>query len=204
MTNTSGTIQAQYGYDPFGQVTKISETVPSDFGYAGYYLHARSGLNLTQTRAYSSAQGRFINRDPIEEEGGVNLFAYTENNPSNSIDPSGTYSFPIIEPPVGIIDPILVPIPGGGILRNPYTFPGDWIREYDFPEQNKCNLRNCIDDAKAKYEKSKKTAQDQATLTRDIEKCRNRWGIFKRWRNKQNPNWFWNPGTNFPYTPYEA
>ena len=89
MTNSSGTIEAQYAYDPYGQVTKISESVAADFGYAGYYLHARSGLNLTRTRAYSSLQGRFINRDPIMEKGGVNVFANVSNNPISFTDPSG-------------------------------------------------------------------------------------------------------------------
>lgn len=90
MTDNSGGIQAQYALDPFGRVSKISESVASDFGYAGYYLHARSGLNLTKTRAYSALQGRFINRDSIEENGGLNLFGYALNNPVSLTDPSGT------------------------------------------------------------------------------------------------------------------
>ncbi len=41
MTDNSGVAQCQYAFDPFGRVTKISEAVASDFGYAGYYLHLR-------------------------------------------------------------------------------------------------------------------------------------------------------------------
>jgi RHS repeat-associated protein len=89
MTNNSGGIQGQYQFDPFGQTTKLSETVPSDFGYAGYYLHSRSGLNFTRTRAYQSTLARFINRDPQGEDGGSNLFAYARNYPTNAVDPSG-------------------------------------------------------------------------------------------------------------------
>lgn len=54
MTDNTGASQAQYAFDSFGRVTKISETVASDFGYAKYYLHSRSNLNLTRTRAYSA------------------------------------------------------------------------------------------------------------------------------------------------------
>ncbi len=90
MTDNTGVVQAQYVFDPYGQVTKISETNASDFGYAGYYLHSRSGLNLTRTRAYSSSLARFISRDPIQERGGNNLFVYLNNNPENLTDPSGT------------------------------------------------------------------------------------------------------------------
>jgi len=59
-------------------------------GYAGYYLHSRSGLNLTRTRAYSASLGRFISRDPIGEAGGVDLYAYVNNNPVNFSDRNGT------------------------------------------------------------------------------------------------------------------
>gem|GEM_PF-4361485 len=48
-----------------------------------------SGLYLTLSRFYSGSQGRFINRDPIEEEGGTNLFAYVANEPLTFADPMG-------------------------------------------------------------------------------------------------------------------
>jgi len=91
MTDSSGVIQAQYNYDPYGQVTKLQGSQDADFQYAGYYLHARSGLNLTLYRAYNSGLGRWISRDPIEEVGGINLYAYVGNNPTNIIDPTGLY-----------------------------------------------------------------------------------------------------------------
>jgi RHS repeat-associated protein len=89
-TNSAGTIQAQYAYDPYGQVTKIAGSGPdSDFQYAGYYYHSRSGLNLTLNRAYNASFGRWINRDPIEEAGGINLYSYANNEPVQNSDPSG-------------------------------------------------------------------------------------------------------------------
>lgn len=89
VTNSSGTIVYQLAYDPYGQPTTIQGSVPPDFQFAGYYLHAPSGLSVTVSRAYSSKLGRFINRDPIEESGGVNLFAYAGNEPISNIDPTG-------------------------------------------------------------------------------------------------------------------
>lgn len=38
-------------------MSKISETVAADFGYVGYYVHARSGLNLSRTRAIAVLLG---------------------------------------------------------------------------------------------------------------------------------------------------
>ena len=89
MTDNSGTLQAEYSFDPFGRTTKIRESVPSDFGFAGYYVHGRSGLYLTRTRAYNGLTGRFINRDITQEVGGVNLYSYVNNSPIDWVDPSG-------------------------------------------------------------------------------------------------------------------
>jgi RHS repeat-associated protein len=91
MLDASGNIVAEYSYDPYGRQTRIAGAGPdTDFAYAGYYVHQRSGLNLTRTRAYSPALGRFINRDSIGEAGGDNLYAYVANNPINWVDPEGT------------------------------------------------------------------------------------------------------------------
>ncbi len=68
---------------------KIAGTSESDFQYAGYYDHSRSGLKLTLNRAYKADLGRWLNRDPIREAGGLNLFAYVANNPTLFIDPTG-------------------------------------------------------------------------------------------------------------------
>jgi RHS repeat-associated protein len=84
--NTAGVMQARYDYDPYGRMTVISGTFTADFGYAGMYYHAPSGLNLTLYRAYDPDLGRWPNRDPIQEFGGLNLYAYVFNNPINWID----------------------------------------------------------------------------------------------------------------------
>jgi RHS repeat-associated protein len=99
MTNSSGAIVWQQSFDPYGVPTTIVSTTAADFGYAGYYVHSRSGLNLTRTRSYNVSLGRFINRDPIEERGGMNLYAYVANGPTLLTDPSGTQAGIIIPPP---------------------------------------------------------------------------------------------------------
>jgi len=47
------------------------------------------GFNSHVQGFYDSNLGRWINRDPIEEEGGINLYAFVFNSPVNSVDAFG-------------------------------------------------------------------------------------------------------------------
>ena len=89
VTSGGGVVEARYDYDPYGQRTKLSGTLDVDFGYTGHYHHAPSGLNLTLYRGYNPAVGRWISKDPIGEEGGINLYAYVLDDPINFSDPFG-------------------------------------------------------------------------------------------------------------------
>jgi uncharacterized protein RhaS with RHS repeats len=42
-------------------------------------------------RGYDSSHGRWLNRDPIEERGGINLYEYANANPSSYMDPTGNH-----------------------------------------------------------------------------------------------------------------
>ena len=89
MTDSGGTIHARYDYDPYGRRTKVQGDLDADFGFTGYYVHQPSGLQLALYRAYDADLGRFINRDPIGEAGGLNLYDYVMNDPVSLIDPLG-------------------------------------------------------------------------------------------------------------------
>ena len=78
-----------YQYDAFGVPQVVSGTYASDVGYAGYFNHSYSGLDLTPFRAYSSSLGRWLSRDPIAERGGLDLYTYCGQGPMSNRDPTG-------------------------------------------------------------------------------------------------------------------
>ncbi len=93
MTDGSGTIRARYDYDPYGVRTKLAGDLEASAGYTGHYFHAQSGLHLTMFRAYDAQTSRWLSRDPLGEEEGMNLYAYVANSPVNGVDPLGLYTF---------------------------------------------------------------------------------------------------------------
>ncbi len=97
MIDANGSIRARYDYDPYGRRTKLQGDLDADFGFTGYYVHQPSGLQLALYRAYDADVGRFINRDPIGEDGGLNLYDYVGNDPAGTIDPLG-FDPPLVWP----------------------------------------------------------------------------------------------------------
>lgn len=93
LVSHSGTVEAQYAYDPYGNRTLVSGTLLSDIGYAGYFSHAASGVDFTLHRAYDPTHARWLNRDPIGEVGGINLYDYVGGNPISYYDPLGLWTF---------------------------------------------------------------------------------------------------------------
>lgn len=51
-----------------------------------------SGVRFYGFRFYSPEMGRWLNRDPIGERGGINLHRFVNNTPLNSYDPIGESS----------------------------------------------------------------------------------------------------------------
>ena len=95
LVTSSGSVASQFTYDLYGNRTTVSGTVIPDIGYAGYFYHAVSGIDFALYRAYDPVHARWLNRDPIGEAGGINLYAYSRSSPLTYTDASGLVANPV-------------------------------------------------------------------------------------------------------------
>jgi RHS repeat-associated protein len=87
--NASGGVAAQYRYEPFGASESTSDTTGQPLRFMARELDGRSGFYYVRNRWYDPALARFVSEDPIGLAGGINSYAYVENDPLNRRDPSG-------------------------------------------------------------------------------------------------------------------
>jgi len=95
ITDGSGNVTERYAFSAFG-VRRIlnpdfsPHTGPSEcnweFAFQGQFLDSESGFLDYGYRYYSSYLGRWLCKDPIGEEGGLNLYAFAGNGGVNQVD----------------------------------------------------------------------------------------------------------------------
>jgi len=88
---------ASYVLGPFGEVISTATfngfTDTNPFRFSTKYTDSETGLVYFGYRYYNPKLGRFINRDPAGESGGVNLHGYVGNNPANRWDYLGMIEY---------------------------------------------------------------------------------------------------------------
>jgi RHS repeat-associated protein len=89
----SGSIAAAYEYDAFGRTAASSGSYKDAnvYRFSTKHVDVESDLYYYGYRFYSAGLGRWTNRDPIGEEGGINLYGFVENRSLGSIDYMGLY-----------------------------------------------------------------------------------------------------------------
>jgi RHS repeat-associated protein len=84
----TGTRSATYEYSAFGE-TLISDgaaALTNPFRFSTKYTDDETGLLYYGLRYYQPTTGRWLGRDPIGENGGINLYGYVGGNPINRLD----------------------------------------------------------------------------------------------------------------------
>ena len=98
LTDGSGNVVEKYRYTAFGQPTVYDATgtnaltesaYGNRFAFQGREWFAEINLSDHRNRYYSPELNRWLNRDPIKEHGGINLYRNVYNNAVNKIDPNG-------------------------------------------------------------------------------------------------------------------
>jgi RHS repeat-associated protein len=87
-TDIAGTVLSSSGYSPWGELSVLP--APELFGYTGREAGGPSWYY--RARYYDSTNGRFLSEDPLRFAGGVNVYAYANNDPAQLVDPFGLSS----------------------------------------------------------------------------------------------------------------
>jgi RHS repeat-associated protein len=92
LVNNSGILLNHFTYDSFGNQTGSTPnaTVDTRYKFTGREFDAETGDYFYRARYYDQETGRFLSEDPIGFQAqDANTYRYSENSPTNFIDPSG-------------------------------------------------------------------------------------------------------------------
>ncbi|HVS89750.1 MAG TPA: RHS repeat-associated core domain-containing protein [Candidatus Acidoferrum sp.] len=90
LSNSAGALANTYTYDSYGKQTASTGTLTNPFRYTAREFDTETSLYFYRARYYDSASGRFLSEDPLRFfAGGVNFYAYVDQNPVNLTDPRG-------------------------------------------------------------------------------------------------------------------
>jgi RHS repeat-associated protein len=85
--SSSGSVQADQLFTPYGATRYASGTMPTSYGFTGQRLDP-SGLQYFNARYYDSSAGQFTSADQVQ---GPNRYAYVSGNPETITDPTGQF-----------------------------------------------------------------------------------------------------------------
>ena len=118
--NSTGTVDERFSYDAFGPVRFLDASfVPLSgntsafawtFLFHAEFLDTDSGLYNYGFRFYHPYLGRWLSRDPIGEQGGMNLYGMVANAAVTRIDYLGLF-FPPGSNPFPGVGPGMAPLP---------------------------------------------------------------------------------------------
>jgi RHS repeat-associated protein len=102
LSDVNSVLVERYTYDVFGRPairdangTEIAESAfANPYLFTGRAYDAETGLYYYRARYYDYATARFLQADAAGYTDGLSLYAYVGNNPTNVVDPHGTFGIP--------------------------------------------------------------------------------------------------------------
>jgi len=94
LVDANGQLAASYTYDAWGNILSHFRTLELP-NFSGRYLFqgreysVATGLYNFRARWYDPETGRWLSKDPIGLEGGLNLYVFCDDDPMNFMDPFG-------------------------------------------------------------------------------------------------------------------
>jgi RHS repeat-associated protein len=124
LVNSGQTLAASYRYDPFGNLITSSGSLAASntYQFSSKEFIPSVGLYSYLYRFYDPGLQRWMNRDPVNERGGINLYDFVKNRPTVNVDPLGWSDEN--RPPIIVFDPPSgTPPVYGGPRPEPYPHP---------------------------------------------------------------------------------
>ncbi len=118
----TGQVQGRYLYDPYGNLLARSGPMAdvNRYRFSGQEWDPHTGLYYYGYRFYDPNFQRWLNQDPIAENGGINLYRFVGNDPVNYVDPLGLEGNPVSSTLSGASGAWNSnPFGGGGSFYNP-------------------------------------------------------------------------------------
>ncbi|WP_305888020.1 RHS repeat-associated core domain-containing protein, partial [Burkholderia ubonensis] len=112
MTDELGDVVWEASYKAWGEAREVIARASKAAGitprnllrFQGQQVDEETGLHYNRYRYYDPASGRFVSKDPIGLDGGINVYQYAPN-PVQWVDPLGLSKRCPCDCPAGTIDP---------------------------------------------------------------------------------------------------
>ena len=92
LTDASGSVVSTFRYTPFGQLSARTGTLLPRYLFSSKEFDRTASLYYYGYRYYSPRLARWMTRDPLEEEGGLNLYVIAGNDTCGRFDRVGLLS----------------------------------------------------------------------------------------------------------------
>jgi RHS repeat-associated protein len=90
---SDGSVSARYEYGPFAEPVRVTGPLADaqPIRFSTKWTDLESGFLYYGYRYYNPSTGRWLSRDPIEEDGGPDLYDFVGNDPLQRVDVDGRW-----------------------------------------------------------------------------------------------------------------